>query len=194
MSKYRISLMISFNRSDSEMMFPKNSFLISVGISSSSNRISLAALIAVIGVLSSWATESRKSSFCLSFSIKLVLATCKSSESLLSCLDCSVSFLLRVMFSLDSSKILSTSGKEILSSLVTPSTKILAEAVPILPAKRFSENLIKRESAVSVSSVILYFILKIFSACLVFFSPKNLTRIFSISEIFAFPFQMYAPS
>jgi hypothetical protein len=43
-------------------MFPKNSFLISVGISSSSNRISLAALIAVMGVLSSWAGDKIRKS------------------------------------------------------------------------------------------------------------------------------------
>ena len=126
----------------------------------------------------------------MSFSIKLLLAERKSSDSLLNCLDCSVSFLFRVIFSLLSSRILSTSGREILSSLVTPSIKILAEAVPILPERRFSENLINLESAVSFSSSILYFRLKILRACFVFLSPKNFTKILLISETFAFPFQM----
>ena len=180
-SKSRILSINLFNLSDSEMIFCKNCFFNSSGISSSSCKISLAALIAVIGVRSSCVTVSKNSSFCWSFIINDSLASCNFAVITFSSLEVSVNFLLMMIFSFDSSKIFNTSGKVIFSSFTTLEIRILAEAVPIWPVNKFSENLIKRASANSIFLSTLYFTLKIFMALLVLSSPKNRINTFSIS-------------
>ena len=150
-------------------------------MSSSSCNISLAARIAVIGVRNSWVTVSKNSSFCWSFSINDIFASCNCAVISLSSLDVSVNFLLMIIFSFDSSKIFNTSGNVIFSSFTTLEIKIRAEAVPICPVSRFSENLIKRASANSSVISTLYFTLKIFIALLVRSIPKKRINTFSIS-------------
>ena len=113
-SKSKILLISLLIRSLSETILLRNRFFVELSIWSSSNKISESALIEVIGVFNSWATVSKKSSFCLS----------RSFNSLFDSLAFWVS-----------SKIFRTSGKLISSSFTTDEIKILEEGLKVYPGR-----------------------------------------------------------